>query len=83
MTLNVPESKCKLHVAMRYWPDVDEPTERFLRSLHWRIRRAVELTHGEECAADQVAAQLRVSKETVYSDLARAYAQYEEVMCSN
>jgi DNA-directed RNA polymerase specialized sigma24 family protein len=82
VTLNVPEAKCKLHVAMRYWPDVDDPTAQFLRSLHWRIRRAVELTHGEECSAEQVAAQLRISKETVYSDLARAYAQYEEVLCS-
>lgn len=83
MTLNVPESKCKLHVAMRYWPDVDEPTEQFLRSLHWRIRRAVELTHGEECSAEQVASQLRISKETVYSDLARAYSQYEDMMPTN
>ena len=80
MTLNVPESKCRLHVAMRFWPDVDDNTARFLRSLHWRIRRAVELTHGEECSAEQVAARLRVSRQTVSVDLARAYAEYEKVI---
>ena len=78
MTLNVPEAKCRLHVAMRFWPDVDEPTRQFLRSLHWRIRRAVELVHGEECTADQAAAQLRVSSRTVYEDLSRAYRMYED-----
>ena len=80
MTLNVPESKCRLHVAMRYWPDVDEPTARFLRSLHWRIRRAVELTHGEELSSEQVAAKLRVSRQTVSTDLSRAYAEYEDLI---
>lgn len=79
MTLNVPESKCKLHVAMRYWPDVDEPTARFLRSLHWRIRRAVIMTHGEECTQEQIAARLRVSVRTVREDLQRAYDLYENL----
>lgn len=80
MTINVPEGKCQLHVAMRFWPDVDDTTSRFLRSLHWRIRRAVELVHGQECTHDQAAAQLRVSSATVASDLARAYAEYERVL---
>ncbi len=83
MTLQIPEAKARLHVAMRFWPHVDDQTEAFLRSLHWRVRRAVELTHGEECTADQVATQLRVSRETVYNDLARAYARYEEMMRRN
>lgn len=78
MTLNVPEAKCRLHVAMRLWPDVDDQTRIFLRSLHWRIRRTVELVHGEECTADQTAAQLRVSIRTIYEDLGRAYRAYEE-----
>ena len=81
MTLNVPEAKCRLHVAMRFWPDVDAQTAAFLRSLHWRIRRAVELVHGEGCTADQAAAQLRVSSRTVYDDLARAYQAYEDIGC--
>lgn len=79
MTLNVPEAKCKVHVAMRYWPDVDADTAAWLRSLHWRIRRVVELTHGEECSQDQVAAQLRISPATVYTDLSRAYDRWEEL----
>lgn len=80
MTLNVPEAKCRLHVAMRFWPDVDDQTRRFLRSLHWRIRRAVELVHGEECSQDQVAARLRVSVTTVREDLGRAYAAYDRLL---
>lgn len=79
MTINVPEGKCQLHVAMRFWPDVDDTTSRFLRSLHWRIRRAVELVHGEECTHDQAAAQLRVRERTVRRDLRRAYKEYEKL----
>lgn len=80
MTLNIPEGKSRLHVAMRFWPDVDDTTGRFLRSLHWRIRCAVVLVHGKECSHDQAAAQLRVSPSTVASDLARAYAEFEKVL---
>lgn len=82
MTLNVPEAKCRLHIAMRDWPTVDDATARYLKSLHWRIRRVVELTHGEECTGDQVAAQLRISPATVSGDLARAYTAYEEAICT-
>lgn len=76
MTLNIPEAKCKVHIAMRYWPDVDADTAAWLRSLHWRIRRAVELVHGEERTLDQAAAQLRVSPSTVTNDLSRAYDRF-------
>ena len=79
MTLQIPEAKCQLHVAMRYWPDVDDSTARFLRSLHWRIRRAVIMTHGEECTQEQIAARLRVSVRTVREDLQRAYDLYENL----
>lgn len=83
MTLNVPESKCRLHIAMACWPDVTAETATFLRSLHWRIRRSVEMVHGEEYTHDQVAAHLRVSRETVASDLSRAYTAYEAMFPTN
>lgn len=79
MTLNVPESKCRLHVAMRNWPAVDDSTAQFLKQLHWRIRRAVIMTHGEECTQEQIAARLRVSVRTVREDLQRAYDLYENL----
>ena len=78
MTLNVPEAKCRLHIAMRDWPTVDDATARYLRSLHWRIRRVVELTHGQECTREQVAAQVRISVRVVSEDLQRAYDAFEE-----
>jgi len=77
MTLQVRVGKCRLRVALACWPDVDQQTARFLRSLHWRVRRCVEMTHGEEMTLDQVAAHLRISRFTVSSDLARAYSAYE------
>ncbi len=83
MTLQVREGKCRLHVALACWPDVDQQTARFLRGLHWRVRRCVEMTHGEEMTQDQIAAHLRVSRETVSSDLARAYTAYEEEVLSS
>lgn len=79
VTLQIPEAKCQLHVAMRNWPAVDESTALFLQKLHWRIRRAVIMTHGEECTQEQIAARLRVSAETVKRDLVRAYVLYEEM----
>ncbi len=78
MTIQIPEAKSQLHVAMRNWPEVDESTKLFLRRLHWRIRRCVILTHGEELTREQVAAKLRVSVRTVSDDLQRAYDAYEE-----
>jgi DNA-directed RNA polymerase specialized sigma24 family protein len=78
MTLQIPEAKCQLHVAMRNWPVVDDSTALFLLRLHWRIRQAVILTHGQELTQEQIAARLRVSVRTVSEDLQRAYDAYEE-----
>lgn len=78
MTLQIPEAKCRLHVAMAAWPEVDACTASFLRGLHWRIRRIVVLTHGEEYTQDQVSARMRVSVATVRSDLQRAYDAFDE-----
>ena len=78
MTLQIPEAKCQLHVAMRNWPAVDDSTALFLQRLHWRIRRAVIMTHGEELTQEQIAARLRVSVRTVSEDVQRAYDAYEE-----
>jgi DNA-directed RNA polymerase specialized sigma24 family protein len=78
VTLQIPEAKCQLHVAMRNWPAVDDSTTLFLQKLHWRIRRCVIMTHGEGCTREQIAARLRVSVRTVSDDLQRAYDAYEE-----
>lgn len=78
VTLQIPEAKCQLHVAMRNWPAVDDSTALFLTQLHWRIRRAVIMAHGEELTQEQIAARLRVSVRTVSEDLQRAYDAYEE-----
>lgn len=78
MTLQIPEAKCQLHVAMRNWPAVDDSTQAYLATLHWRIRRCVILTHGEECTQEQIAARLRVSVDTVQKDLKRAYDLFED-----
>ena len=78
VTLQIPEAKCQLHVAMRNWPAVDDSTALFLQQLHWRIRRCVILTHGEELTQEQIAARLRISVRTVSEDLQRAYDAYEE-----
>lgn len=80
VTLQIPEAKSQLRVAMSTWPMVDEVTAQFLRRLHWRIRRCVILTHGEELSREQVAARLRVSVRTVTEDLQRAYDAYEEAL---
>lgn len=79
MTLQIPEAKCQLHVAMRNWPAVDDSTALFLQKLHWRIRRCVILTHGEELTQEQIAARLRISVVTVQRDLERAYSLYERL----
>ena len=78
MTLQIPEAKCQLHVAMRNWPTVDDSTTLFLLRLHWRIRQAVILAHGQELTQEQIAARLRVSVRTVSDDLQRAYDAFEE-----
>jgi len=78
MTLQIPEAKCQLHVAMRNWPTVDDSTTLILLRLHWRIRQAVILAHGQELTQEQIAARLRVSVRTVSDDLQRAYDAFEE-----
>jgi DNA-directed RNA polymerase specialized sigma24 family protein len=79
VTLHIPEAKSQLHVAMRNWPAADDSTELFLQQLHWRIRRVVIMTHGEELTQEQIAARLRISVDTVQTDLKRAYDVFEEM----
>lgn len=79
-TLQVPEGKARLQVALSTWPSVDDTTEGFLASLHWRIRQCVILTHGQGLSREGVGLRLQISPRTVSGDLQRAYEMYKDML---
>ncbi len=71
------EARAVLRGRLATWPVTDDATARFLRSLHWRVRQAVILVHGERRTVRAAAARLGVSERTLYRDLAAAGACYQ------
>ena len=78
MTDGRVDVRCRLRVRLQSWPAVDDSMALWLRTLPWRVRRVLVLTHGEECTRDQVSARLRLSIRTVSRCLDDAYDRYEE-----
>lgn len=71
------EARAVLRGRLATWPVIDDATVQFLRSLHWRVRQAVILVHGERLTVGAAAVRLGVSERTIYYDLSLADAQYQ------
>lgn len=78
MTTDRADVRCRILLRLRAWPAVDDGTAAWLRTLPWRVRRVLLLTHAEVLTQDQAAVKLRLSARTVRRYLDLAYAAYEE-----
>lgn len=72
------DARAELRACLAAWPAVDDATAEWLRSLHWRVRQAVILVHGERLTACDAAARLGISERTLFHDLSAADARYVE-----
>jgi len=73
----MPNARDRLRALMARWPDVDDETQTFLASLHWRIRQVVILVHGQGRTQAETAQKLGVSERTTRYDLEAAYSAFE------
>ncbi len=71
------DTRAALRACLATWPVIDDATAQFLRSLHWRVRQAVILVHGQRLTGHAAAFRLGISVRTLYHDLAVADAQYQ------
>jgi len=62
---------------MSGWPYIGAKARQWLKSLHWRQRKAVNLVYGQKLTGQAAAARLGVSERTVWNDIRRACEMFD------